>query len=338
MKKNLALLLLVAIILSSCATLTAKKEYGVKIYSESSNAQVIVNDSTYALPATVKVKRSKEDLAVRLVTDSITKDFIIKASPSPAFIYGNLVFMQAFPVGHFVDFNTQKRFYYGKKIALNVYDSLTTITPPLAKGYIDFFSRKFLTQKGQVNVTVSIPYANHFQMRPRSEPLKNIDGFFGISTGVEYYYRDRKYIKLNAGYTIDFEAPILLPIEFFSVHETVEALNVTLTDNFKFNRFTVGYGLNYAIYTWQIVNDDYKFPYTVMPIDEVYPFDNRPPQKKNSHSLGLTVNGYFQITKGLFVGIIYNPTLYNIFPEKKYQYQHVMSLDVMWKFTPWKGE
>jgi len=123
--------------------------------------------------------------------------------------------------------------------------------------------------------------------------------------------------------------PIPVGIDYDDAHQRVRAANITLTDNYKLNRFTVGYGLNYAMYTWQLINDDY--PVALTPDSVTDSNDLRPPMEKNSHAFGLSLNTYHQITKGLFAGIIYNPTLLTTYPNTKWEYGHVVSLEIIYK-------
>lgn len=329
MKKLLMLLLGLPLLLTSCAIITNKKQYGLTIYSNKPNSKAIVNDSIYNLPAKVTVARSKDDLKVKLITDSITKDYTVKSSPNAAFVYGNLLWMQLLPAAYAIDLNTQKRFYYGHKLELNDSDTIDTIVPRLAKGYINYFSKTYPTQKGEFYFTASVPFANHFLIRPHDEPHKAVGGFFGIAAGFEYFYKDNKFIELKGSYAIDFELPFPAPIDHWSSYERVRATTITLTDNIKFRRFTLGYGLNYTNYSWEIVNDDYEAPFPVPGGSDTE--DLRAPVKKKTHAFGFTLNGYHQITKGFFAGIVYSPTFLTTFPSTKRQYQHLIGFDLVYK-------
>ncbi|MEL1243604.1 hypothetical protein AAEO56_04970 [Flavobacterium sp. DGU11] len=315
------LLLAVVLCLNSCATIFTRKEYKLKVFSYEKNRKAIINDSTYMLPAEVKVRRSKEDLKVTLISgDTLRKDFIVKASPNPAFLYGNLIFMQAFPVGYAVDLTTQKRFYYGRNLRLDSKSTDSIIEPPFLKFWNVYLSKKYTTPKGQWAFTASMPYANAFYQQPKNEPSKSKVGFLGFSAGLEYYYKEDTFVKLNASATIDFEFPIPVPLEYFDAHEKMGAYNFTLTHNHKFNRLSFGYGFNYAINTWKIVNSGWKFP-----------SNDEQPRIKRSHSFGVTANTYYQFSDNWSVGLIYSPTFYNTFPKSGTTYQHVISLDIMYR-------
>ncbi|RYY31821.1 MAG: hypothetical protein EOP46_20400, partial [Sphingobacteriaceae bacterium] len=245
--KKLLTFLIVPMLFASCATVTARKDYDLRIHSDAANAKAVVNDSSYVLPARVKVVRSKEDLAIKLITDSVTKNYTIKSSPSPRFVYGNLLFLQAAPVGYIVDFTSPKRFYYGYKVNLTTNDTVTTIIPRLARGYINYFSKTYPTSKGDVYFSAALLHTSHFYLQPRNEPATNNIGFFGVGAGLEYYYKSNKYVKINAGYALGAE-----PFEYFGAHESTSAANFTLTNNYKVSRFSFGYGFNYGIYKWRL--------------------------------------------------------------------------------------
>jgi len=317
MFRKIFLLLTTLLCLTSCATIVARKEYTVKLYSKIPDAKARVKDSIYNLPASIIVERSRENLAVSLIDGSVVKDIEIKSELNPYFIYGNLPFGLA---GYLIDFTNDKRFYYGRKILLDEISKDNYNTQVREK--TAYFKRNFPTHKRQLNIIAAIPYANGFYLQPHNEPAKPYFGFFGITIGAEYFYKDNKFIKFTAGRSIDFEAPVPVSVDYDGSHESANATNFTLTDNYKLGRFTLGYGLNYAIYTWKIINSDYNFP------------DNdAAPRTKNSHSYGLSFSGYHQFSKTVFLGVVYNPTFINSYPVSQFKYQHVISLDLLFKFT-----
>ena len=111
--RNLVFLMLI-ISFTSCATLVLKKDYEVQISSNISEAKAEIQDSIYDLPAEIRIKRSKEDLAIKLFNDSLEKDFVVKAAPNGTFLYANLIYYPIFPLVYGIDFTNPKRFYYGK--------------------------------------------------------------------------------------------------------------------------------------------------------------------------------------------------------------------------------
>jgi len=300
-----------------------RRYYNLEINTNYPNAKVLVCDSLYNLPADLKVKRSKSDLKIRLFSDSLTRDYFVKSSPNPAFIYGNLLWLEFSPATYLIDFTSQKRFYYGKSVYLNTSDSENVIRPPLSKFYYDYFSKSYSTNKSQINLVFSIPWINSFYLQPQNESAKLNTGFYGISGGIEYFYKNDKYIGLTTNAVMDNLAPFPAPIDYSGAYETMSSVYLSLTDNFKFKRFTFGYGLNYSINNWELKYGGYHFD----PSQQT-----RNPVRKSSQSIGFTVNEYYQFGRHFFIGLIYRPSLIEIYPMTELKYEHLISLDLAWKF------
>lgn len=306
--------------LASCATTLTRKNYNLKISSNSIGDKIEVNERTYVLPAEVKVKRSKSDLQLRLISDSVKTEYIIRSSPNSAFVYGNLLWMQVCPVAYLIDMTNQKRFYYGKSIVLKKNDSLQILTPSVLKNFETYFSQKYPKSKGQVDLTLSIPWINSFRFKPENEPQKVNTGFFGLSIGLDYFYTDKRYFNLTASAVADIETPIPAPIDYEGVYETMASTYISLTNNHKINRFHFGYGINYSRNIWNLRNEPYdSLSSTIEPIT------------KSNNSLGLTLNGYHQITENFLLGIIYRPTIFRVTPATDLRYESLFVFDIAWK-------
>lgn len=307
--------------LSSCATLITRKDYNINVSTDLPNASAEIIDSIYSLPADFKIKRSKEDLKIRLIGDSLEKDYVVKASPNAAFLYGNLICYPILPVMYGVDFTNQKRFYYGKSIFLNSFDTTGIIRPKISKSYYDYWSKTYETNKGQINLTYSFPWVNSFYLQPIQETSKINTGFGGISAGLEYFYRNDKYISLTGSAVMDFFIPFPAAVDFSGEVESMYSVYASLTDNYRFRRFTVGYGVNFCKNTWKLVYHDRFDP----------PPPTREPATKSSNSIGFTLDGYHQIGKRFHIGLIYRPTILNVYPDVDFKYEHLISLDFKWK-------
>lgn len=314
------LLLIPIFLFSSCATLILRKDYDVRVLTDIPNAKAEILDTTYNLPAEFRIKRSKQDLEIKLISDSVEKDYLVKASPNGAFLYGNLLWMQVSPATYLIDFTNQKRFYYGKSIFLNSSDTLGIIRPKVSKGYYNYWTKSFPTNKGQLNFTYSLPWVNSFYFQPNQESSKANTGFWGISAGLEYYYKDNKYLSLTGSVVMDFFIPFPAAVDFEGERESMYSVYSSLTDNYRFRRFTVGYGLNFSRNTWSLTHHGGSIPPT------------REPVTKSSNSMGFTIDGYHQIGKRFYVGLIYRPTLINVYPVVDFKYEHLISLDFKWKF------
>jgi len=309
--------------LSSCATLVTKRDYKVTITTDLSNARAVILDSIYVLPAELKIKRSKEDLQIRLIGDSLMKEYIVKSSPNAAFLYGNLVLYPILPVMYGIDFTNQKRFYYGKTIFLNSSDTTGIIRPEISEKYYNYWTKTYQTNKGQLNLTYSLPWVNSFYLHPNQETPKLNTGFWGISAGLEYYYKKDKYICLAGAAVEDFFIPVPGAVDLSGEQESMNSIYASLTDNFRCRRFSVGYGINFSKNTWRL---DYYNRWNSLP-------PTRDPAKKSGNSFGITLDGYHQIGKRFYMGIIYRPTIANVYPDFEFKYEHLISLDFKWKIT-----
>lgn len=299
-----------------------RRNYNVEIYSNESNSKAQILDSTYDLPTKINLKRSKNDLDIQLILDTSKISFIVKTSPNPAFLYGNLLWMQVSPAAYLIDFTNQKRFYYGKSIYLDINDSNRIIRPSVSKFYYEYFSKIYPSNKGQINIVLSLPWINSFYFQPQNESSKSNTGFWGISFGLEYFYKEYKYISLNANAVSDFFVPVPAAVDISGEYEMMSSTYLSITDNFKFKRFSVGYGINYSKNIW-----DFRYYDRFDP-----PPPTRDPIKRKSESIGLTLNGYHQFGKHFHLGLIYRPTFLMVNPEVKFKYEHLISLDFAWKF------
>lgn len=311
------LFFLVLLTLASCTTLLKRKTYNLTITSDSQNSKVIVNQNTYDLPATIKVKRSREDLPVRLITDSITTSYTLKSSLNPHFIYGNLVWTYIAPAAYLIDLTNPKRFYYGNQIHLSIKDSTTTIESGPVKKWKDYFAKNDLISKGHLDLTFSIPYINSFSLKPAQEKRQSNTGFWGAAIGVNYYYQTNKYLRLTANAATDFFVPVPAAVDISGEYELITSTYLSLTNNYRKKRLAYGYGINFSRNTWDLRYYDRFSP----------PPPTRDPVKKTSHSLGVTLNGYHLFSKYLFAGLIYRPTLFRFNTKPQFAYEHLISLE-----------
>lgn len=133
------LLLIILISFSSCATVLNRSKYKIKMDSTEKPAQVHLKDTILDLPAKLKIQRSKNDMPIELITNSSNKVFILKSSPSPTFVFGNLLWTYLCPAAYLIDMTNQKRFYYGRSILLDINDSLSLLKPVYLKKIHSYF-------------------------------------------------------------------------------------------------------------------------------------------------------------------------------------------------------
>lgn len=316
-------ILVIVLLFCSCASIRLDETYKLQVKSDK-KSQVKYQDSTYDLPAEIEVYRSKKPLKIIYIYDSIKKIIKIERKLHPNFIYGNIFI---YSMGYFIDLTNSKRFYYGKTIILNPNDSVQVIREPLfdsplqiGKDILNQLTKEYPTKKGNLDFTISIPIATNFEMRPLNQGIKKSVGF-GISIGADYYYKKNKFLSL----TLSVLADKLKLTSYYDEppydNQKIFSQNISLTDNFKLNRFSLGYGLNFSENGWLYVKS--KEFETLFEIKYI---------KKYNYNLGFAFNGYYQVFKCFYVGLNYKPTIFQVYPTKKLLYQHVLGIDCQFRF------
>ncbi|MDR1984179.1 MAG: hypothetical protein LBQ28_05085 [Prevotellaceae bacterium] len=313
--KNIFTLLMI-FVFSSCATIYNQRQYPLKITADKPDTRISYNDKEYSLPAIIPVIRSKSDLNIRVINDSIEKDIIIKSRLDGNFVFGNLFW---FPFGHLLDLTTSKRFTYGKDILIKPLESNTTY----------FVPKVYKSKKGDFNLILSLPLVNLFCFQPQYERTQSSAGMFGIAGGFEYFYKDKKSFQLRADVAISFRLYAEQIGGTVSPRTFASSCYLSFTDNWKSGRFILGYGIKYAVNAWSY----YGSWYYDRDDDTDYLIDNKPSRHTKNYSLGFTFNAYYQISKKLHIGIIYSPSVFRISPKSGFLYEHVFSFDLAWKIN-----
>lgn len=315
--KRIALILITALLSSSCATILKTKSYELNVSSDQRNSQVQIHDSVYSLPAKVEVKRSKHDLKMLLISDSSKVDFVVRSAPNPTFLYWNLIGFYTCPIFYGVDLTNSKRFYYGKSVYLNTRDTVRFLNPPTRQFWNDFFSEKHNGNRKDFNLTLSIPYVNGFNFEPEDFGTKVNTGYWGLSVGLEYFYRADQYMKLKFVAASDFWVPVPAAVTPADVRESLHTSYGEITNNWRFGKIDLGLGLNYCRNNWTYIDET--------------DIDNSIVIRRRRQSLGLTANSYLQVSKVFFIGLVYRPTFVEVHPSFGYQYEHLISLDFEFK-------
>lgn len=145
--------------------------------------------------------------------------------------------------------------------------------------------------------------------------LKLAWAFLGAAIGLDYYYSKNKFINLEVSTASDFygSLPLKLFLIFKKRHDEVMSSNyISLSNNYKFKRFTFGYGLSYARNYWEL---RIEWPRKI----------------KNNIALGLVFPIYFQAGDFFNIGVVYKPTFYRPNATDKFLYEHLISVDFAWK-------
>ena len=164
--KKIVLLICIALLLNSCATILNGSNTKVKIYAPE-NTTVEYNNQTYILDegkTNIFPERSRDSLKFTLKKDSVSTDFAFKRRTSPLF-YLNLPY--TYGLGMLVDFTNEKRFTYKRNLSFE----------------IDSTTNTFQIYKGKSN-----PFKQH-NVFIYTSPLLAIDVFTQpmLSIGTEYF-------------------------------------------------------------------------------------------------------------------------------------------------------
>ncbi len=321
MKRNL-FLLFYCFLFSSCATLFSKKNCFVQVSSDIPNSKIKIKDSIYSLPAKISLKRSNEKVAIELINDTISNKYVLKPSISPAFIFGNLAFVYFFPIAQGVDFTNQNRYYYRKKINFNsskkdsiIRTNVEENANKFANRFSNYFKKKYPTQKGQFNFNFNVTSLNFLKYKPRNEDIQRDFALPSAKIGVGYFYKNKTFVSL------DFKALTSLIVfgESFAPYERtfINLYSSSITNNNVLNRFSVGYGVNYSIYSWKKQFINYQ--------------PSQSSITKTNYALGLKGNIYYQLNSLMFVGLNYDNSFFQINPNSKLISNQNINFEVLLK-------
>jgi hypothetical protein len=171
---------------------------------------------------------------------------------------------------------------------------------------------------------------NSFYLKPENEPEKINTGFWGLSAGVEYYYTDNRFVAFTGSLNSDIFAPFPAAVDYEGYYESMSSAYLSATHNHKIKRFYVGYGLNYSRNLWRWDDGTTHEPVGTMP---------PPPDfgRKPSSAIGITLNGYHQLSEHFMLGFIYRPTILRVSPQTEFKYEHLISFDIAWRIVLREG-
>jgi hypothetical protein len=180
--------------------------------------------------------------------------------------------------------------------------------------------------KGTWDLRLSMPYINHFMLKPDGKRNISKAGFLGVAIGFDYYHQNSQYLSALAGGVIDSFLPFPVHIDYDYGDEIVEkeycsSVFISLTNNHRFNFFSLGYGLSYSHNSWRLT------------YNTGYSFENNPyvAQKYTDNTLGLMFTGYWLTKKSFSLGVIYRPNFIRLNATPTFKYEHLISIDLAWR-------
>jgi len=298
--KSLLYLFVIGCIFSSCSSNLSpiKSTQKIHIFSKE-NGSIVHNEDTIAL------NYYKKDL---WIPQQYSKTIKVQKSKEPlhiCFISNDSLEKEYVLISKSIKPNYEdpiptESYSYPNRFKLLSQDTIVTKTGSFVR-----------PKKGSVYLNVSVPFGNFYEFAPDNHHKISKGGFLGISLGIDYYHSPKQFLNLSYNSIIDFLAPIPAPVDYENVDaETfLWSNNFSLSNNHRLNRFTLGYGFSFATNHYNLPNAD--------------------PAKH--YAIGNVFSTYYQFSKSFHLGVIYRPTYYRPQLLDKFQYEHAISIDLMWK-------
>lgn len=295
---------------TSCATILNSRMTDVDVIT-TEPSQVIVEQDTFLThknKAQLYFKRQKEPVQITVQSDSIRKELTLSPKNSGAY-YLNIPY--TYGVGMLIERKSPKRWTYDRR----VYVDMSNDHPV----YYDFF---YWRNKGDLYIQAFLPYINSFYLQPEEESTQVKTGFLGIGIGLEYYYKNNRYLALNVQAQTNFPIFVPAPINYSEGgYETLNTSYWSLSHNHRIGRLSLGYGLSYA-------KNSYR--YEASTLEPIPPTEYS--RRRVSYSPGFVFPMYYQLGRLFHLGVIYRPSFYRANVDPAYRYEHVISVDFAWKF------
>ena len=278
------------------------------------SSKIVINQDTIRTvdnKTTISVPRSNDDLNITVQTENITKTVTVNAGNSVQY-YSNILFN--FGIGMLVDADNPKRYSYPSVIYLNSEDTLN-----------EYNNYPQASQKGKFAFHLSLPHVNSFYLKPEKESAKSNTGFWGLSLGLDYYHTDNQFLNISFSGAADFFLPIPAPVDLYGVHELMNSVYVSSSNNHVMNWFTVGYGIAVSRDNWN------RKDYGSLPDSLVTQHTIKDPINKTGISLGTIFTVYYRQSEVFNIGLVYRPTFIRFSAAQVFRYEHLVSIDFAWK-------
>lgn len=308
-KQKALILLTVSILFTSCATLNNEPYMNIFVHTTEPSRLVFDEDTikTTNNKARLEVERKNEALQIIAITDSLSKS--IEVAPINSFMYwANILYNLG--IGMLVDQDNPRRFSFPRRIYLYSGDTISR-----------FFRHPQSDNQGEIHLHLSLPHINAFSFTPENEATKSSVGFWGLTAGLDYYHSRNQFINLGITEIVGLFIPVPAAITLEGELEQFSTRFISLSNNHRIRRLTLGYGLSFSRNTW---NFRYFEGYEVPP-------PTREPIKRSHTAFGLIFPAYFLLGEHFHLGVVYRPTFFRPENTHKFQYEHLISIDFAWK-------
>jgi hypothetical protein len=308
--RNHLLIIIQMLILCSCATIMNGPTQRIDIIANR-QADIKTNDQVLRPNknrTSLIVARDNKPIKLTVFNDTISKQLTLQSKNSFAYWF-NII--ENYGLGMLIDKDSPKRYAYPKNIYVDMTNNLNSFT-----------TYNPVIRKGSLQLHYSLPWINNFLLNPIGENSKKFNtGFWGIMLGFDYYYKTNRFLNLSASAVMDFFIPFPAAVDFGGEWDFMSSQYISLSNNFRIKRFSIGYGLSCSKNIWD--HRYYVWGDTPPP--------KREPIKKTDYSIGLIFPFYVQTGEHFSIGLIYRPSFLTIEPVTKFKYNHLISIDFAWK-------
>ena len=216
-----------------------------------------------------------------------------------------------------VDRRNPRRFSYPGTIFINSAD---------ASGSYSQFGRR--NQQGEFYLHISFPAINHTIMSPRDEGIKSRVSTGGVGVGLSYFHSKNQFVQLGFS---EVSGGTSFSVTRTGAHRIVEFESmltryISLSNNHKFKRLSVGYGFIFARKTW--TNDRIGLFWGFFPIGG----ENI---RETHNAFGFVFPVHYQLSEFLHIGFVYRPTFFRPNMSNRFVYEHSISLNLALKINLW---
>jgi hypothetical protein len=318
MKLTKNLVVLTSFLFGSCATFINTSTVRINVYSDTDSIKIRTDNDTakwHNLPAKLDVMRSKNDLLITAVKDTVHNEIRVKSRSSIEFIWGNI---SNCGIGYIVERNNPKRYTYPKTVFIDLERN-----KPIAA-----YKMWRKPKKHFWNLKIAIPDGNHFYMNKENRYGESF-GFLGISSGFEYYFSDKYCINMDVGGLIDFIAPVPAPYDFEGSYNNSSAVFIDLQAGRDYKRLHYDAGIQFTR-TFYYEYNELEPPTELIPAEYIE-------YSKQQNNIGLAFSAYYRLTRLFNLGINYYPSFFVIENMKpQLQYSHILFFEISFRIGLYK--
>ncbi len=308
-------LLLLPVLLGSCATIFNSTYTTTQIVTNPTAAKMVINgvDTLCCSNKVIVLKRSSAPVKIDIIKDSLKQTVQVLPKTSPIF-YLNALYYPFF----IVDLLNDKRYTYPEEVYVDLYNPQNSYQP---------YQKKWKDNKDKpINIGLSIPIINGYYYS--SNPKNNrMFGTLGLALHSEYYLNTKQYFSAGLG-GLEHNDWWGWHYPFTVTHRRLLYINTRI--NQRVNHLNFGAGLSYQQFntekTVYVGSNSWGLTYhedTAFRIAKQY-----------NEGLGLNLSVQYQLSRNFYLGTMFQPLLLNTAPAAK-GYMHYMNVDIIFKLPVW---